>query len=56
MCGLVDVPYTFRPPLNSVSASNSFDSKGNSAYLAYGFGLTGAGVAGTRVIGQAWQG
>jgi len=48
---LVDVHHTFRPPLNSVSASNSFDPKGNSAYLAYGFGLTGAGVAGAGLAG-----
>ena len=55
MCRLVDGPYTFRPPLNSVSASNSFDRQGHSAYLAYEFGLTGAGVprAGVAATGVA---
>jgi len=56
VCGSVDVPHTFRPPLNSVSASNSFDPQGNSAYLAYGFGLTGAGVAGAGVAGAGVAG
>jgi len=56
MYRLVDVLHTFRSPLNSVSASNSFDPQGNSAHLAYGFGLTGAGVAGAGVAGAGVAG
>ena len=55
-CGLVDVPHSFRPLLNSISPSNSFDPQGNSAYLAYGFGLTGAGVAGAGMAGAGVAG